>query len=66
MIDKSKLPSRHVSVGAKVLLIDHITMQWVERKRNTTNLLLVLQLVGMNQHLVIFLFQDKLKLQKKV
>ena len=29
MIDKSRLPSRHVSLGAKVLLIDHITMQWV-------------------------------------
>ena len=26
---KSKLPSRYVSVGQKVHLIDRITMQWV-------------------------------------
>ena len=29
MIDKSRLPSRHVSVGAKALLTDHTTMPWV-------------------------------------
>ena len=65
MIDKSRLPSRHVSLGAKSSphRSYYYAMGLTEKEINQP--LLVLLHVGMNPHHVIFHFQDKPRQQKK-
>ena len=67
MIDKSKLPSRHVSVGTKSS--PHRSYYYamgLTEKKLINHLLELLHHVGMNLPHVIFHYLDKLKLQKKV